>query len=140
MAKKSDKHAGSAASTPKKKVSGKRTWKMMDRSATLMGGIAVRKATAVVWRAAVGKKPPTNTRHPELSTREAVAWAIVGGAGSELARVLIRRQTANYWVRSTGELPPGMKPLAHTADTGNDIDPVEAAAARAATGPRSARR
>lgn len=138
MAKKA-KRSVEPATAKAKKPSGKRTWKMMDRGATMMGGIAARKASAVVWQAALGKKPPTNTRHPELSTREAVAWAIFGGVGSELARVLIRRQTANYWVRSTGHLPPGMKPLTDAAATGQELDPVEEAAARAAKGPQSRR-
>lgn len=138
MAKKA-KGRGDSSPTAKQKPSGKRTWKMMDRGATLLSGIAGRKVLAVVWHAAVGKKPPTNTRHPELSNREAIAWAIFGGAGSELARVLIRRQTASYWVRSTGKLPPGMKPLKNADETGHKVDVVEAAAARAARGRRGRR-
>lgn len=137
MAKKAKqrKNAGSAAKS-KSKSSAKGTWKLMDRGATLVAGIAARKVLAMVWRAATGKKPPTATRHPELRAREAVTWAVFGGVGSELTKVLVRRQAAIYWVKSTGNLPPGMKPLKDTHDTGGETDVVEAAALRAAKGRR----
>lgn len=109
MAKKRDRQADE----PKKgKPAGKRTWKLMDRAATVVGGALATRATAVAWRGLSGKQPPATGRHPEVSTREAVLWAIVGGSVTELVKTGIRRGTASYWVRSTGELPPGMKPLA----------------------------
>ena len=37
--------------------------------------------------------------------------------GFELVRVLVRRSTATYYVKSTGHLPPGMKPLKTTEPT-----------------------
>ncbi|MFI5428790.1 DUF4235 domain-containing protein [Aeromicrobium sp. UC242_57] len=59
-----------------------------------------------------GQEAADDGRHPEVSTREAVAWAVVGGAMVELVKVATRRGAATYWVKSTGQLPPGMKPLA----------------------------
>ena len=94
-----------------KKQPGKRTWKAMDRASTIAAGLIAHRVTALTWRAATGKKPPTSTRHPDVSNAEAVTWAVLAGAGIELTKVLIRRGTANYWVKSTGNLPPGMKPL-----------------------------
>lgn len=113
---------------PKKKSSGKRTWKMMDRASNIGGGIAARKATTWMWRMATGQKPPTATRHPDLRAREAVAWAVLAGVSTELSRLLLRRRAATYWVRSTGNLPPGMKPLKKDADTGATVDDLEEAA------------
>lgn len=100
------------AAAPKTKAPGKGTWKLMDRGATIAAGLVAQRATVLAWRAVTGKKPPTAGRHPEVSTREAVAWAMVGGAMVELVKVATRRGAATYWVKSTGQLPPGMKPLA----------------------------
>jgi len=86
----------------------------MDRGATVASGLLATRVAAVAWRGVTGRPAPTLTRHPEVSTREAVAWAVVGGALVELVKMVIRRSVAVYWVRSTGDLPPGMKPLAET--------------------------
>ena len=91
--------------------SARSTWKLLDRGSTIASALLAREVAALTWRAAIGRKPPTAGRHPEVETREAVAWAIVGGALVEVVRLLVRRGAATYWVRSTGDLPPGMKPL-----------------------------
>lgn len=93
---------------------GKSAWRLMDRAATIASGLLATRVAAVAWRGVTGRAAPTLTRHPDVSTREAVAWAVVGGALVELVKMLIRRGVAVYWVRSTGDLPPGMKPLAKT--------------------------
>lgn len=101
-----------AALTPTKgKRPSRSTWKVMDKTATIGAGLVAHRATMIAWRAVTGKKPPITGRHPEVSTREAVAWAVVGGAMVELVKVGTRRSAASYWVKSTGQLPPGMKPL-----------------------------
>lgn len=114
MAKR-DKKARSKASSTKITSSqppgGKATWKLLDRGSVLVGGLLAQRATAVAWRGLSGKKPPTAARHPEVSTREALLWAVIAGALTELVKTGVRRGTSTYWVRSTGELPPGMKPL-----------------------------
>nr|WP_254451044.1 DUF4235 domain-containing protein [Aeromicrobium stalagmiti] len=83
----------------------------MDRGSSIVAGLLAQRASSLAWRAVTGKRPPTSGRHPEVSTREAVAWAMVGGGLIELVKVGVRRGTATYWVKSTGQLPPGMKPL-----------------------------
>lgn len=109
----------------KKKQSGKATWKMMDKAATLAAGVVAQRVSSLAWRAATGKKPPTaNTRNPELGTTEAVSWAVLAGVAVELSKILFRRGTATYWVKSTGNLPPGMKPL-KTADTKGKEKPAD---------------
>ena len=106
----------------------------MDRASTIAAGLIAHRLTALTWRVATGKKPPTSTPHPDVSNAEAVTWAVLAGAGIELTKVLIRRGTANYWVRSTGNLPPGMKPL-KTVDKRSGKEkpadpPVEASAGK----------
>jgi hypothetical protein len=94
-----------------KKAPGRGAWRVMDRGSSIAAGLLATRATAIAWRGVTGKKPPASGRHPDVSTREAVAWAMIGGGLAELVRVGVRRGTANYWVRSTGQLPPGMKPI-----------------------------
>ena len=108
------------ASPAKAKAPGKGAWRLMDRGSSMAAGALAGRISALTWKAATGKKPPVNGRHPDVSTKDAVAWAIIGGATIELVKVAVRRGTATYWVRSTGALPPGMKPLA----TDNQKEPV----------------
>ena len=115
--------AQKAAATPDKKAPGRGTWRVMDRGSSVAAGLLATRAAAIAWRTVTGKKPPTSGRHPEVSTREAVAWAMLGGGLIELVKVGVRRSTATYWVKSTGRLPPGMKPL---VKPGNATEPVPA--------------
>lgn len=100
-----------ASTKPKQGAGSKGTWRILDRGSTIVAGLLAREVSQTAWRAVTGKKPPINGRHPEVATREAVAWAVVGGALVELVKLLVRRYMTTYWVRSTGDLPPGMKPL-----------------------------
>ncbi len=110
--------------TPKTGRKAKAAWKLMDRSTTTAATVAAPMVAAGAWRLVTGKKPPTSADNPELDLREAVTWAIVGGALVQGVKVLVRRKTAQYWVSSTGQLPPGMKSLA------DDEDMVEAKRSR----------
>ncbi|WP_374999373.1 DUF4235 domain-containing protein [Aeromicrobium sp. CTD01-1L150] len=107
-----DKRKGKADSAAEgknsKKGGGKSTWKLLDRASSVAAGLLAREVSQLTWRAATGRKPPSTGRNPEVDAREAIAWAVVGGALVELVKVLVRRWAANYWVRSTGNLPPGM--------------------------------
>lgn len=118
MSKKSKRSKASTEladkSSSKKKSSGKKTWKLLDKGSTILAGMIAARVSATAWRAATGKKPPSNPRHPEVDNREAITWAILAGIVIELSKVLIRRWAADYWVRSTGNLPPGMKTLKET--------------------------
>ncbi len=58
------------------------------------------------WRAATGRKPPTNPADPDVAMWEAVTWAAATGAAVALARMLAQRRAAGYYVKSTGQLPP----------------------------------
>lgn len=111
----------------KAKAPSKGAWKLMDRGSGIVAGALAAKISALTWKAATGRKPPVNGRHPDVSTKDAVAWAVIGGATIELVKVAVRRGTATYWVRSTGKLPPGMKPLATVPDNAKEPVPTERA-------------
>ncbi|MCW2829672.1 MAG: hypothetical protein JWP31_364 [Aeromicrobium sp.] len=135
MAKKRKKSASTDTIVvkPLKKAPGRNVWRLMDRGSSIAAGLLAQRASAMAWRAATGKKPPTSGRHPDVTTREAVAWAVVGGAIIELVKVSVRRNTATYWVKSTGQLPPGMKPLVKAPGTTKEPVPPEPAPARTPT-------
>lgn len=127
MSKKARKAKSQLADAPPAKTTsgGKGAWKLMDRGATIAAGILAQRVAATAWRVTTGKKPPVNGRHPDVRTGEAVAWAMVGGGLAELVKVAVRRGTSTYWVKSTGHLPPGMKPLVPQTPN-NKKEPVPA--------------
>jgi len=94
----------------------KQVWKAMDRGSTVAAGAIASRASALTWKLATGKTPPKDKKNPEADLREVAAWAFVGAGLTELVRVLIKRGAASYWVKSTGHLPPGMKPLKKNPD------------------------
>ena len=105
------KKKSESVKSPKGVPGGKRTWKLMDRGATIGAGLLARKVSAATWQTATRRKPPADTNNPDNDIREVVIWAVVGGAIVELTKVLVHRSAATYWVKSTGQLPPGMKSL-----------------------------
>ena len=94
----------------KKGIARKRTWKLFDKGSTVLAGVVASQVSGITWRAATGKKPPTSPRDPQVRLAEAVTWAALAGATVELSKIIITRKAVDYWVRSTGELPPGVKP------------------------------
>lgn len=96
---------------------GRGAWKLLDTASVLLGAFLAPRVSQIAWRTVSGKRPPRSSAHPEVSTKEAIAWAAIGGAIVQIVRVLSRRAVATYWVRSTGDLPPGMKHLASPETT-----------------------
>lgn len=90
---------------------GRGAWKALDAGSGLLAAALAPKVSNLAWRAVTGRRPPSETRNPELSSKEAVAWAAIGGATVQVVRIVVRRGAASYWVKSTGGLPPGMKSL-----------------------------
>ena len=45
----------------------------------------------------------------DVDVWEAVAWAAVSGTLIALAKMFAQRRAANYYLRSTGHLPPGLQ-------------------------------
>lgn len=106
---------------PKSTPGSKQVWKAMDRGSTVAAGAIASRASELTWKLATGKTPPTDKRNPEANLREVAAWAFVGAGLTELVRVLIKRGTASYWVKSTGHLPPGMKPVKKTKQADGSV-------------------
>lgn len=111
--------------TPKGVPGGKGAWKLMDRGATIASGVLARKISALTWQTATRRKPPADSSHPDTDVREVVAWAVIGGATVELVKVMVHRGATSYWMRSTGELPPGLTPLEETKPAPDEPVPVQ---------------
>jgi hypothetical protein len=94
----------------RRKKPNKRLWTLYSRSASVLAAVSSAQAVNLVWRASLGRKAPASPENPEVTMREAVAWAIVSGSAAQLARIIATRRAVDYWVRSTGQLPPGIKP------------------------------
>jgi hypothetical protein len=92
----------------KEQKKGKRVWKLMGTGSALAAGVVTAKALDATWKTATGHKPPTKPEHPDIGTRESLAWAAVSGMAIGVAKTYATRRAANYWVKSTGRLPPGM--------------------------------
>ena len=82
---------------------------MFSLAASLGGAAVARKALDKSWQVSTGKKPPENPADPDIDIWEAVSWAVVTGAAVALAKMYAQRRAANYYLKSTGELPPGLR-------------------------------
>jgi hypothetical protein len=99
---------------PTRKKAGKGLWKVYSKGATVLAGVVALRLTDATWRLATHRKAPNDPEHPDVRAREALTWALLSGVTAELTKVVVSRKTAQYWVRSTGHLPPGMDPLEDT--------------------------
>jgi hypothetical protein len=90
-------------------ASGSKVWSAYALAATVVAGIAARKAITTSWKLATGKEPPANPADPDVSLGEAAAWAIVSGVAVGVTRMLASRKAADYYRRSTGHLPPNLQ-------------------------------
>jgi Protein of unknown function (DUF4235) len=94
-----------------RKKGSKRLWKVYSKGSTVLAGVIALRLTQTTWRLATHRKAPNDPEHPDVRAREAITWALLSGVTAELTKVVISRKTAQYWVRSTGNLPPGMDPI-----------------------------
>lgn len=69
----------------------------------LVGGVAVGAATLVTkkvldgtWKAATGNHPPTDAQDPELTWREAIAWALLSGAVVGVVQLIAARGARQF--------------------------------------------
>ncbi len=84
-------------------------WTVFSLISGLIAVAAAKKGLDATWRIATGKHPPENPADPDVDVWEAVAWATVSGVAIALARMLAQRKAANYYVKSTGHLPPTLR-------------------------------
>ncbi|CAN5454282.1 hypothetical protein BH18ACT8_BH18ACT8_03820 [soil metagenome] len=101
--------ASASSVTKKDKRRGKTMWKLSGRLATLVAGFASLHAVNLAWRVALGRKPPATPENPEVTMREAAIWAVLSGSATQLAKLIVTRRAVDYYIRSTGQLPPGVK-------------------------------
>jgi hypothetical protein len=87
-----------------------KTWTVFSLVAALLGSAVAKKVVTTSWRAATGKQPPANPADPDVDVWEAVLWAAASGTAVGIARMLASRRAAHYYVRSTGALPPSLRP------------------------------
>jgi hypothetical protein len=100
----------------KKSGKGKVSWRMLGTGSALAAGVAAAKVLDALWHTATGRKPPSTPESPDIAHREALVWAAVSGMAIGVAKTYATRRAARYWVRSTGELPPGMAENASYVD------------------------
>ena len=93
-----------------------KVWSIFSLVAALLGATVARKTLTKAWQTASGKNPPANPADPDVDLWEAVLWAAVSGTAVQLARMLATRKAANYYAKSTGQLPPGLRKDDQDAD------------------------
>ena len=86
-----------------------KVWSVFSVVAALGSAALAKKALDTGWKAATGKQPPENPADPDTDVKEAVAWAVASGTFVALAKMVAQRRAANYYLRSTGNLPPGLR-------------------------------
>lgn len=84
-------------------------WRVLGTGSAVLSATVAKKTATATWKFVTGNEPPANPEDPDTTWREAVFWAIGSGALIGLARLLATRAAADYWRRSTGELPPGLE-------------------------------
>jgi hypothetical protein len=90
-------------------LAAKLSWKILGTVSAVAATMAAQKLINATWTSATGKQPPTSPETPDITAFEAVSWVVASGAGVAVARLLATRKAAEYWHKSTGNMPPGMK-------------------------------
>jgi hypothetical protein len=84
-------------------------WKLVGGLGTVLAGNVAKSALEKSYTSVTGKIPPHNPEDPDVDWQEAVTWAIVSGVVMALARLFFQRAVAGAWVKSKGEMPPGLE-------------------------------
>jgi hypothetical protein len=87
---------------------GRASWRLIGAGSALAAGVAAARVLDIIWATATGRKPPSTPESPDIAQREAMLWAALSGMAIGVAKTYATRRAARYWLRSTGELPPGM--------------------------------
>lgn len=93
----------------KAKGDSSKVWSIMSFVAAFGAAKLASKGLSTGWKAATGKTPPANPADPDVEVYEAIMWAAASGTFVALMRMLAQRRAANYYLKSTGELPPPMR-------------------------------
>jgi Protein of unknown function (DUF4235) len=68
--------------------------RMLELFADLGAVYGVRWVLAFGWKQVTGREPPTNVEDLHVGMGEAMAWAVMVGVGTEIARLLALRAAA----------------------------------------------
>jgi len=83
-------------------------WKFVGPGAGIFATAVASRLTKKVWVTVTKSPPPDNPEDPDVKWQEAVVWALASGAIIGLTRLIVERQAAVWYRKSTGELPPGL--------------------------------
>lgn len=90
-------------------VSEKLLWNLYVGVIGVVTTVAAQQAVSTGWKVVTGAKPPKPT-DPEVSTVEAVSWALASGLGVGVTQLLVKRSAARRWADRIGQhTPPGGK-------------------------------
>ena len=68
--------------------------KILEIFADLGAVYGIRWVLAFGWKQVTGREPPTNAEDLHVGMGEAMAWAVMVGVGTEIARLLAMRAAA----------------------------------------------
>lgn len=97
---------------------GSKAWSIMSLGAAVGSAAVAKKALNTSWTKATGKTPPANPADPDINVWEAVAWAAASGTFVNIMKMLATRRAANYYLKSTGHLPPELQADGNKAGKG----------------------
>jgi hypothetical protein len=84
-------------------------WRIIGTGAAVVAATLAERGIKAGWKLATGSEPPTIPEDPDTSWKEAISWALLSGAVIGLARLIATRRAAEYYRRSTGELPKALR-------------------------------
>lgn len=88
---------------------GSKAWSIMSLGAAVGSATVAKKTLNTGWTKATGKTPPANPADPDVNVWEALAWAAASGTFVNVMKMLATRRAANYYLKSTGHLPPELQ-------------------------------
>lgn len=85
-------------------VGAKIGWKLVLMAFTMVVSLVANKAVTTAWKLGSGGEPPKGNKAGYV---EVVTWAVASGAAAAAAKRFAEDRAAQYWLKSTGSLPPG---------------------------------
>jgi hypothetical protein len=83
-------------------------WRVIGTGSAILAGVIANKVVQTVWKKA-GRDEVLDPRDPRTPWKDAIAFAALTGLAVGAARVVVTRKAAEYYEKSTGELPPPMQ-------------------------------
>src|SRR4051794_21068189 len=104
----------------RRSVSPERVWKVVSTAAGVVGGLLaqrlLRKGFEVI-RGDSGAASPFDPTSDEFSWPDVLVWAVAGGIGLGVAKVISNRVAVLSWEAITGTPPPGVVEAATVSDS-----------------------